>query len=117
MYHNGVCVRISYLPLFGVFVEMSIQKRLFIYTLGILPYYVLIGIYHMIVQMSSPIILFRILILPSLTLIIEAVLSKLLSQKYHFFRKIAVAEFKYDHIIFVWAIVGVFIGLSKFFSI
>lgn len=98
----GVAVRILYLPLVGISQETGISRRLLIYLVGILPYYIGGCVYHNITKGSSFLAMAPSFGITAVFLSIEAILSKLLSQWSAFFRTIKPARVRTSHVVAAW---------------
>jgi hypothetical protein len=85
----GVLLRILFLPLFGVGVSVRLPRRIAVYELGVLPFYLANGIYIYIANGRPALIILKVISLPALAVFIEAILSKRLQERYSFFRTIA----------------------------
>lgn len=98
----GVAVRILYLPLVGISQKTGLGRRLIIYLLGILPYYVGGCVYHNITKGSNFLAMAPSLGIVAVFLAIEAIFSKLLPQWVSFFRSINPARVRTSHVWAAW---------------
>ena len=97
----GVFSRIYFLPLAGIDHKVKLRTRIAIYLLGIIPWYILHGLYNIAFNNSTLIIL-AIIILPELVYALtEAGISLPLQRKTKFFRKIESKSIKNRHFIII----------------
>jgi len=115
----GIISRVFFLPLAGIDVSVVLKYRLLIYTIGIIPWYVLHSLYN-IVFFKSGFTIFLILIIPEfIYIIIETTLSVPLQKRIRVFQSIRAKEISICHFIIIIFIIlllytSVFIVNSEF---
>ena len=95
----GALARIFFLPLAGIDYNASIRDRIIFYLAGILPWYLIVGLYNALALNSPATTAVRLIVLYALYLVAEAVVSKLLQKKFRTFRMIPVQKTQLKHII------------------
>jgi len=84
----GILTRIFFLPLAGIDFKINFRTRIAIYLLGIIPWYILHGLYNIAFSSSALIILVYLVLPESFYALAEASLSLPLQKKIKLFRRI-----------------------------
>lgn len=97
----GVLSRIFFLPLAGIDNKIKLGTRISIYLLGIIPWYILHGLYNIAFNNSALIMLVLVVIPELVYALTEAGISLPLQRKTGFFRKIGSKQIKNKHLIII----------------
>jgi len=97
----GILSRIFFLPLAGIDFKINYRTRIAIYFLGIIPWYVLHGLYNIVFKDSVIIILAYLIISEAVYALAEASISLPLQRKLKFFRRIQKKTIKNQHLVII----------------
>jgi len=97
----GILTRIFFLPLAGIDFKINFRTRIAIYLLGIIPWYILHGLYNIAFSSSALIILVYLVLPESFYALAEASLSLPLQKKIKLFRRIQKKTIKNQHLVII----------------
>ena len=82
----GILSRIFFLPLAGIDYKINYRTRLAIYLTGIIPWYILHGLYNIVFNNAAIVVLAYLILTETFFALIESSLSFPLQRKFRFFR-------------------------------
>ncbi len=117
----GLLARIFFLPLAGITHETSYPTRLSVYLLGVIPWYLLTGLYNIVFKQSAIASLVSLLIPVALYTLFEVLISLPLQKYVRFFRTIPYRTVTSRHLIItcigIILLYAVMIGVDILFPI
>lgn len=108
----GVMSRIFFLPLAGIDYKVKLSTRIYIYLLGIIPWYIFHGLHNHLFNNSALITLLIIIVPESVYAICEAIISLPLQRRTRFFRKMERRTVKIRHFIILIIIILVLYSIA-----
>jgi len=106
----GFLVRIFFLPLAGIDYKATYGTRFTVYLEGIIPWFILNGLYNIVINKFPIISIVYLLIAILFYIILEVLISLPLQRRYKFFKYISVQQIKNKHLITIG--IGIFILYS-----
>ena len=117
----GLLARIFFLPLAGITHETHYPTRFSVYLLGIIPWYLLMGLYNVVFKQSAIVSLVSLLIPVALYSLFEALISLPLQKKVRLFRYMPYKTVTSKHLIIICIniilLYAVMIGIDLLFPI
>jgi hypothetical protein len=117
----GLLARIFFLPLAGITHETKYPTRFSVYLLGVIPWYLLAGLFNIVYKHSAFVSLVSLLIPVTLYTLFEALISLPLQKKMRLFKYIPYQTVTKEHLIVVGigiiVLYAVMIGVDLLFPI